>query len=277
MSDETPLERYQRMRTEDPDGPDAAALLRRLTVFENKFPSDAVEFVAPDTMTPDQQIRAFAALQRWGIVFQEQAPREDLIEQLVADNIDDLFVTFKVAGILGREIVERFSINETVKRAVRPDDQAYARHYAYYQSLYLQIIDRKAHNQQLIFDWPNVAQALIWGYDNSPYSAFSLFWKLYSFIKEHFNASFVSKTLLWMYRLTVRFNDVSAQEDLLMNLGAIAQQQAHYPRARHYYMQALALYETGQRNHPTSHIHLLRLLARLSLSQKQYSDARHHY
>jgi hypothetical protein len=80
----TPLDRLKQMLATDPHAAEAERLLRHLVVFQGLFPRDAIVKLAPDEMSREQRVEAFATLCQWRIVRKKSQRRYQIDESIKA-------------------------------------------------------------------------------------------------------------------------------------------------------------------------------------------------
>jgi tetratricopeptide (TPR) repeat protein len=226
-------------------GADAETLLRRLTACRGVFDMHAISALRPDGMDEDTLDDALTTLQRW--------------------------------GFLRRVEHDRYSIDDVTTSALPPDDDACARHFAYYSKLHG---DYDANNNEdrhplIERDWPNVRAALEWGWGGSTEAAVDFVHALRYYMSMRVSNAEWRAVTEDAYREAVRIGYQWGQANTLKALGDVAYMQDEYAEARTFYDRALPVFEQigdrlGQAN-------TLKALGDVARMLSEYAEARTFY
>jgi hypothetical protein len=138
--------RFSQMVAEEPYAREAKALLRRLSVFRGPFRRQAINAVAPETMSFETREASFYTLRRWGFILRTP-----------------------------NKCHKRFYMPEHIEQVVPPDKHAADKHFMFY---WYGSDERKtsvfylSKPRYLRWEAQNILRALQWGLDHHPQATF---------------------------------------------------------------------------------------------------------
>jgi tetratricopeptide (TPR) repeat protein len=238
-----------RMMSEDPNGPEAEKLLRRLTVFPGTFDAVAAVALSPLDMSEETVMKALMTLQQWGLLGRVALSEPLPIEARVLDAIPpqaETFATLQAWGFLERETVPtRYFLLKSVLRALPPDEDSLIRHYEYYRRLHGNLATSIQQERYALIsaDWPSLHAAIVWGMAHATRTVFDFAWALNAYMRDRL-ARDEWRTIVEALRNTAEtHHKLAEQGNALTTLGIIAQLENDLETAENAFTEALGFYE----------------------------------
>ncbi len=237
----------EQMAAQARQGAEAAALLRRLTVFRGRFDREAAAALRPDGLNTDDGLDdSLDTLQGWGFVRYDRGS-------------------------------QRYTLDDVTRGALPPDDDSRARHFALYRARHG---DYDANNDEdrhplIEKDWDDLRAALEWGSEHQPTDAVDCAWALHYYMRLRVPRAEWQAVMQAAQAAASRTDDRLGQANTLRALGDVAYMEDAYEAARGYYDRALPLYaQIGAR---LGQANTLRALGDVALAPNASEAARGYY
>lgn len=237
----------QQMESQDSDGEQASAWLKRLTVFRGGFTFEAALAVGPEDIDSDALYDVLTTLQKWGFVHWD------------------------------REGNRRYQIDDIVTIFTSTEDNIDKLHFDYIFRLYgdQEANLKEARHDLIAQDWLNLQKALEWGWGNNPLLAIGLAVALNYYMVIRLTSLSRENIYKKSLEIAIKHNFILPQVDCQLLLADVYRMESQYEMAFQMAQNALSTAEKEKDAHLKAHC--LWCLGNISWHQNNYENAKAYF